>query len=95
MIKSLLTGLTNIQADDLDDDQFFFPGQLLDGLVHGPVCFAGKRIQVTVVSSRWVGFLLRKFLYVTDVSGYGVLDTGGRFQGLFTSSPRQERKKGA
>jgi len=36
-----------------------------------------------------------KFLYVNHVFGNGVLDTAGRFHGLFTSSLRQGRKEGS
>jgi hypothetical protein len=40
----------------------------------------GKTIEVTGLSSRKVKFLLRKFLYVNHLSGYGVLDTAGSFE---------------
>jgi len=36
--------------------------------------------------------LLRKFLYVNHLSGYGVLDTAGCFE-IVHVSLRQERKK--
>jgi len=40
----------------------------------------GKSIEVAGLSSRRVKFLLRRFLYVNHLSGYGVLDTSGSFE---------------
>jgi len=79
-------------ADDLDDGQGSSLVEFLPAMSSGQFVLEGKSIEVTGLSSRRVKFLLRKFLYVNHLSGYGVLDTVGS-SGLFTSSLRQERKR--
>jgi hypothetical protein len=46
----------------------------------GQFVLHGRSIEVTGLSSRRVKFLLRKFLYVNHLPGYGVLDTAGSFE---------------
>jgi hypothetical protein len=52
-----------------------------------------SRLPVSLVGGSL--FCSVKLLGVNRLSGYGVLDTGGRFEGLFMSSLSQERKREA
>ena len=54
--------------------------EFLIAMSSGQFVLFGKSIEVTGLSSRWVKFLLHKFLYVNHLSGHGVLDNAGRFQ---------------
>jgi hypothetical protein len=75
-----LTDLAKILADDLDNDQVSSLVAFMTSMSSGQFVVHGKGVEVTGLSSRRVKFLLRKFLYVNHLSGYGVLDTAGSFE---------------
>jgi hypothetical protein len=64
--------LTNVLADDLDSVQVSSLVEFLRAMSVGQFVLHGRSIEVTGLSSRGVRFLLRKFLYVNYLSGYGV-----------------------
>jgi hypothetical protein len=72
--------LNKILASDLEKDQVSSLVEFLTAMLSGQSVSLGKTIEVTGLSSRKVKFLLRKFLYVNHLSGYGVLDTAGSFE---------------
>jgi hypothetical protein len=75
--RSFSTNLGNVVADDFDSVQVSCLVKFLTAMSNGQFVLRGRSIEVTGVSSRRVKFLLRKFLYVNHLSGYGVLDTAG------------------
>ncbi len=85
--------MTKVVAYDLENRQVSSPVEFMTATSSGQFVLKGKNIEVTGLSNKRVKFLLRKFLHVNHLSGYGVLDTAGVVSRLFTSSLRQERKK--
>jgi hypothetical protein len=56
--------LTNVLADDFDNDQASSLVEFLSAMSNSQIVQRGKSIEVTGLSGRRVKFLLRKFLYV-------------------------------
>jgi hypothetical protein len=78
-VLTALVDLTSVLADDLDGDQVSSL-EFFRAMSCGQFVLHGKSIEVTGLSSSRVKFLLRKFLHVNHLSGYGVLDTAGSFE---------------
>ena len=78
--RNRVNRMTKVLADDFDNDQASSLVEFLTAMSNGQIVQHGKSIEVTGLSSRRVKFLLRKFLYVNHLSGYGVLDSAGSFE---------------
>jgi hypothetical protein len=74
------TGLTQIVADDLQDDEVFSLVEYVTAMSSGQVIQHKKIIEVTGLTNKKVKFLLHKFLYTRHLPEYGVLDTAGNFE---------------
>jgi alkylated DNA nucleotide flippase Atl1 len=74
------TGLTQIVADDLQDDEVFSLIEYVTAMSSGQVTQHKKIIEVTGLTNKKVKFLLHKFLYTRHLPEYGVLDTAGNFE---------------
>jgi hypothetical protein len=74
------TGLTQIVADDLQDDEVFSLVEYVTAMSSGQVTQHKKNIEVTGLTNKKVKFLLHKFLYTRHLPEYGVLDTAGNFE---------------
>ena len=85
--------LTKVLADDLDSGQRSSLVEFLTAMSTGQFVLHGKSVEVTGLSSRRVKFLLRKFLYVNHLSGYGVLDTAGSFEIVHIKPETREEKE--
>ena len=85
--------MTQVLADDRDDVQVSSLFEFLRATSGGQFVVHGKSIEVTSLSSREVKFLLRKFLYVNHLSGYGVLYTAGSFEIVHIEPETREEKE--
>jgi hypothetical protein len=72
--------LTQIVADDLQNDEVSSLVEYVTAMSSGRVTQHKKIIEVTGLSNKKIELLLHKFLYTRHLADYGVLDTAGSFE---------------
>jgi len=72
--------LTQIVADDLQNDEVSSLVEYMTAMSSGQVTQHKKIIEVTGLTKKKIKFLLHKFLYTRHLAGYGVLDTAANFE---------------
>ncbi|HWY27967.1 MAG TPA: hypothetical protein VNW25_01780 [Candidatus Sulfotelmatobacter sp.] len=72
--------MTQIVADDLQNDEVSSLVEYMTALSSGQVSQHKKIIEVTGLTNKKIKFQLNKFLYTRRLSDYGVLDTAGNFE---------------
>jgi hypothetical protein len=75
-----VNGLTRVVADDLQDDEVSSLVEYMTASSTGQITQHKKVVEVTGLTNTKIKFLLRKFLYTKQLSGYGVLETAGNFE---------------
>jgi hypothetical protein len=72
--------LTQIVADDLQNDEVSSLVDYMTAMSSGQVSQQKKIIEVTGLTNKKIKFLLHKFLYTRHLPEYGVLDMAGNFE---------------
>jgi hypothetical protein len=72
--------LTQIVADDLQNDEVSSLVDYMTAMSGGQVSQQKKIIEVTGLTNKKIKFLLHKFLYTRHLPEYGLLDTAGNFE---------------
>src|SRR5438132_7508370 len=72
--------MTNVVAEDLQDDEVSSLVEYLTALSGGQIIQHKKIVDITGLTNKKIKFLLHKFLYTRHLPGYGVLDTAGKFE---------------
>jgi hypothetical protein len=72
--------LTQIVADDLQNDEVSSLVEYMTAMSSGQVTQHKKIIEVTGLTNKKIKFLLHKFFYTRHEPEYGVLDTAGNFE---------------
>jgi len=72
--------MTNIVADDLQDDEVSSLMEYLTALSNGEIAQHKKMVEINGLTNKRIKFLLHKFLYTRHLTDYGVLDTAGNFE---------------
>jgi hypothetical protein len=72
--------MTNIVADDLQDDEVSSLVEYLTALSNGEIAQHKKMVEINGLTNKRIKFLLHKFLYTRHLTDYGVLGTAGHFE---------------
>jgi hypothetical protein len=84
--------LTQIVADDLQNDEVSSLVEYMTAVSSGQVTQNKKLVEVTGLTNKKIKFLLHKFLYTRHLPDYGVLDTAGNFE-IIHLKPEKEQSR--
>ena len=84
--------MTNVVAEDLQDDEVSSLVEYLTALSGGQIIQHKKIVDITGLTNKKIKFLLHKFLYTRHLPGYGVFDTAGKFE-IVRLKPEKKRKE--
>ncbi|HVH14318.1 MAG TPA: hypothetical protein VNA15_01190 [Candidatus Angelobacter sp.] len=84
--------MTQIVADDLQNDEISSLVEYMTAMSSGQVSQHKKIIEVTGLTNKKIKFLLKKFLYSQHLPEFGVLGTAGNFEIVYLK-PDEKRKE--